>query len=343
MAGDDASRAAGNPVAVASHRAAIRRLGAFMTTTAVAWLFPGQGSQAVGMGKDLADRYPSAARVFEEANDAIGVDLRALCFDGPQDELDKTANTQPALVAASIAAFRAAEEAAGARLPEPVVVLGHSLGEFSALVAAGALGLADAVRLVRTRGELMQVADPAGAMAAVIGLDAYVIARALVGSRVVVANDNAPGQVVISGPRLELARVADDLKKIGAKRVIPLRVSAAFHSPAMQAAAPRLRQAIDVTPFNALRYRLIANVDAAVHVHAREMPALLEKQVWSPVQWVASVKRAHGEGASAFVEFGPGTVLTGLVKRILPHMATGNVSDEGTLRQSLPLLKGDAR
>jgi [acyl-carrier-protein] S-malonyltransferase len=295
------------------------------------------------MGKDLADRYPSAARVFEEANEAIGIDLRALCFDGPQDDLDRTANTQPALVAASIAALRAAEEAVGAPLPEPVVVLGHSLGEFSALVAGGALTLADAVRLVRTRGELMQAADPRGAMAAVIGLDAYVIARALIGTHVVVANDNAPGQVVISGPRSELAPAADELKKVGAKRIIPLRVSAAFHSPAMQAAAPRLRQAIDVTPFSALRYRLIANVDARVHEHAREMPALLEKQVWSPVQWVASVKRAHEEGSSAFVEFGPGTVLTGLVKRILPHMVTGNVSDENTLRQSLPLLKGDTR
>ena len=314
-----------------------------MGTNGVAWLFPGQGSQTVGMGKDLADRYPSAARVFEEANDAIGVDLRALSFDGPPEELDKTSNTQPALVAASIAALRAAEEANGGRLPEPVVVLGHSLGEFSALVAGGALKLADAVRLVRTRGELMQSADSGGAMAAVIGLDAYVVARALIGTHVVVANDNAPGQVVISGPRIELTRAAEDLKSIGAKRVVPLRVSAAFHSPAMQAAAPRLRQAIDVTPFNALRYRLIANVDAKVHEHARAMPALLEKQVWSPVQWVASVKRAYGEGASAFVEFGPGTVLTGLAKRILPDVVTGNVSDEGTLRQSLPLLEGDAR
>jgi [acyl-carrier-protein] S-malonyltransferase len=314
-----------------------------MTSMPVAWVFPGQGSQTVGMGKDLADRYTSAARVFEEANEAIAMDLRALCFDGPQDELDRTANTQPALVTTSIAALRAAEEALGGPLPEPAVVLGHSLGEFSALVAGGALALADAVRLVRTRGELMQTADPAGAMAAVIGLDAYAVARALIGTHVVVANDNAPGQVVVSGPRAELARAANELKNIGAKRVIPLRVSAAFHSPAMQAAAPRLRQAIDVTPFSALRYRLIANVDARVHEHAREMPALLEKQVWSPVQWVASVKRAHAEGASAFVEFGPGNVLTGLVKRILPDIVTGNVSDESTLRQSLPLLKGDTR
>ena len=314
-----------------------------MTSTPVAWIFPGQGSQVVGMGKDLAERYPSAARVFEEANDAIGIDLRTLCFNGPQDELDRTANTQPALVTTSIAALRAAEEAVGARLPEPVFVLGHSLGEFSALVAGGALKLADAVRLVRTRGDLMQTADPDGAMAAVIGLDAYAVARALIGTHVVVANDNAPGQVVISGPRSEFASATDELKKIGAKRVIPLRVSAAFHSPAMQEAAPRLREAIDVTPFGALRYRLIANVDARVHGHAREMPALLEKQVWSPVQWAASVKRAAGEGVSAFVEFGPGTVLTGLVKRILPNVTTGNVSDESTLRQSLPLLKGDSR
>ena len=314
-----------------------------MTSTPVAWIFPGQGSQVVGMGKDLAERYPSAARVFEEANDAIGIDLRTLCFNGPQDELDRTANTQPALVTTSIAALRAAEEAVGARLPEPVFVLGHSLGEFSALVAGGALKLADAVRLVRTRGDLMQTADPDGAMAAVIGLDAYAVARALIGTHVVVANDNAPGQVVISGPRSEFASATDELKKIGAKRVIPLRVSAAFHSPAMQEAAPRLREAIDVTPFGALRYRLIANVDARVHEHAREMPALLEKQVWSPVQWAASVKRAAGEGVSAFVEFGPGTVLTGLVKRILPNVTTGNVSDESTLRQSLPLLKGDSR
>jgi len=223
-----------------------------MTSTPVAWIFPGQGSQVVGMGKELADRYESAARVFEEANEAVGVDLRALCFNGPQDELDRTANTQPALVATSIAAMRAAEEASGGPLPEPTVVLGHSLGEFSALVAGGALALADAVRLVRTRGELMQTADPVGAMAAVIGVDAYAVARALIGTHVVVANDNAPGQVVISGPRAELARAAEDLKNIGAKRVIPLRVSAAFHSPAMQTAAPRLRLGFAFMPHGAV-------------------------------------------------------------------------------------------
>jgi [acyl-carrier-protein] S-malonyltransferase len=159
----------------------------------------------------------------------------------------------------------------------------------------------------------------------------------------VVANDNAPGQVVISGPRVELARASDVLKEAGAKRIVPLRTSAAFHSPAMRSVASRLRQAIAVTTFNALRYPLVANVDASVHQHAREMPPLLEKQVWSPVQWVASVRRAAGEGASAFVEFGPGNVLTGLTKRILPDAATGNVADETTLRQALPLIKGGER
>src|SRR5438874_4290776 len=157
----------------------------------VAWLFPGQGSQAVGMGKDLAGRYTSAARVYEEATDALGFDLAALCFDGPAEDLDRTANTQPALLATSVACLRAAEDAANG-LADPAFVLGHSLGEFTALVAAGVLALADALRLVRTRGELMQAADPSGAMAAVIGLDAYVIARALVGTAVVVATDNAP-------------------------------------------------------------------------------------------------------------------------------------------------------
>jgi [acyl-carrier-protein] S-malonyltransferase len=313
---------------------------------AIAWLFPGQGSQTVGMGKELAERYASAMRVFEEANDALGFDLGTLCFAGPQSELDRTANTQPALLATSIAALRAAQEAG--HLAEPAVVLGHSLGEFTAIVAAGALTLADALRLVRRRGELMQAASlsrpgapaPAGGgMAAVLGLDADAVARAIVGTNVVVANDNAPGQVVISGPRDELVRAGDALKTAGAKRIVALRTSAAFHSPAMREVAPRLREAMGPLTFSAMRYKLVANVDANVHEHARELPALLERQVFSPVQWVASVRRAEGEGASIFCEFGPGNVLTGLVKRILPEAKTGNVADETTLRQSLPLLE----
>ena len=304
----------------------------------VAWLFPGQGSQVVGMGRELAERYPSAARAFEEANDALAFDLRKLCWEGPQSELDRTINTQPALLTASVAALRAAEEAVGG-LKEPAVAMGHSLGEFSALVAAGALALADAVVLVRRRGELMQEADPSGGMLAVIGLDADAIAKAIAPSGLVVANDNAPGQVVISGPKDGFDRATAALKEAGAKRVIPLRASAAFHSPAMRPVGPELAKAIAVTRFSALRYPVVANVDAQVHEHAADFPSLLEKQVWSPVQWVASMRRAQGEGATAFVEFGPSNVLTGLAKRILPDAPTANVSDMKTLEEALTVLR----
>lgn len=301
-------------------------------------MFPGQGSQVVGMGKDLAERYTSAMRVLDEASEAISLDLKRLSWDGPQEELDRTANTQPALLATSIAALRAAEEAGGP-LPEPVAVMGHSLGEFSALVAAGAISLADATRLVRTRGELMQAADPSGGMLAVLGLDADAIARATSGTRMVVANDNAPGQVVISGPREDFERATEALKSAGAKRVIPLRTSAAFHSPAMRAVAPDLASALGSVAWAAMRVPVIANVDAQIHDDAADFAKLLEKQVWSPVQWVASTRRAAGEGATAYVEFGPGNVLTGLAKRILAAPKVANVSDETTLREALPVLR----
>jgi [acyl-carrier-protein] S-malonyltransferase len=217
--------------------------------------------------------------------------------------------------------------------------MGHSLGEFTALVAAGALSLADAAVLVRRRGELMQEADPSGGMLAVIGLDADVIAKSIAGTGLVVANDNAPGQVVISGPKDGFDRATAALKEAGAKRVIPLRTSAAFHSPAMRPVGPELAKTIKLTPFSALRYRVVANVDAQVHEHAADFPSLLEKQVWSPVQWVASMRRAQGEGATAFVEFGPSSVLTGLAKRILPEARTANVSDVKTLEEALSVLR----
>jgi [acyl-carrier-protein] S-malonyltransferase len=292
------------------------------------------------MGRELAERHRTAMAAFDEASDDIGRDLKRLCWEGPQDELDRTANTQPALLTASIAALRAAEEASGG-LVEPTVCLGHSLGEFTALVAAGALALGDAVRLVRRRGELMQSADPAGRMLAVLGLDADAVESAIQGTGLVVANDNAPGQVVISGPRDGFERATTALKEAGAKRVIPLRTSAAFHSPAMRPVGPELAKAIAATRLSELRHRVIANVDARIHEHAAEFPSLLEKQVWSPVQWVASMRRAEGEGATAFVEFGPGTVLTGLAKRILPEARTANVSDAKTLEEALPVLRQD--
>ena len=285
------------------------------------------------MGKALAERFPLAARTYDEANEALGVDLRALCWEGPQPALDRTANAQPAILTTSIAAFRVALEA-GLPADDPLC-LGHSLGEFSALVAAGALSLPDAVRLVRRRGELMQAADPSGGMAAVIGLDADVVERAIAGTGLVVANDNAPGQVVVSGPLAAFADGTAALKAAGAKRVLPLRVSAAFHSPAMRPVAPDLRQAISETPFSALRYTVIANVDAEPHEHASDFPQLLEDQLWSPVRWVASMRRAHGEGATHFVEFGAGNVLSGLTKRILPEATTASVGDPASLQEAL--------
>jgi len=274
---------------------------------------------------------------FDEASLALGVDLKALAWDGPQTELDRTANTQPALLTASIAALRAAQEAA--TLTEPLVLLGHSLGEFTALVAAGALPLADAVRLVRRRGELMQRADNGGGMLAVLGLDADATLRAIADTGFVIANDNAPGQVVVSGPKTVVERATAQLKDAGAKRVIALRTSGAFHSPSMRAVAPDLGAALGAARWDALRYPVIANVDAEKHEQAADFPKLLERQVWSPVQWVASMRRARGEGATAFVEFGPGNVLTGLAKRILPDVLTANVSDVKTLEEALHILR----
>ena len=289
------------------------------------------------MGKKLAERFAEAERTYEEAEDALGYDLYALCCDGPTSELERTANAQPAILATSIAALRAAQ--AEGLVAEDPILLGHSLGEFSALVAGGAIEFGDALRLVRRRGELMQAADASGGMAAVLGLDADAVAKAIEGTGIVVANDNAPGQVVVTGPLAAMPAATEKLKAAGAKRVIPLKVSGAFHSPAMRAVAPQLAQAIRATPFNELTYRVIANVDAQVHEHASDFVELLEKQVHSPVQWVASVRRAAAEGATTFIEFGAGNVLTGLVKRILPDARTANVSDPATLEEALNLVR----
>jgi [acyl-carrier-protein] S-malonyltransferase len=289
------------------------------------------------MGKSLGDAFAAAMRTYEEANDVLGFDLRALCSGGPASELDRTANAQPAILVTSIAALRAAE-ARGMQADGPTL-LGHSLGEFTALVAGGAIEFADALRLVRKRGELMQAADASGGMAAVLGLDADVVAKAIDGTGIVVANDNAPGQIVVSGPLAAMPAATGKLKAAGARRVIPLKVSGGFHSPAMRAVAPQLAEAIRATPFNALKYRVIANVDAQPHEHASDFVELLEQQVHSPVQWVGSVRRAAAEGATTFIEFGAGSVLTGLVKRILPDARTANVSDPATLEEALHLVR----
>ncbi len=301
------------------------------------WMFPGQGAQQAGMGRELADAHPAAREVFDRANEALGFDVRALCFEGPQSELDSTQNAQPALLATSIAALAAAR-AAGMPEGDPIV-MGHSLGEFSALVAAGTLEFGDALRLVRRRGELMQAADDTGGMAAVLGLDAAAVERAIDGTGLVIANDNAPGQIVVSGPTAALAAAGGALRHAGARRVVALRVSGAFHSPAMRPVAAELARAIASIPIGELRHPVITNVDAHVHEHAADLPALLERQVWSPVRWADAVRRAREEGASIFVEFGPGATLTGLVKRILPDVQTLNVSSSATLEEALAVLR----
>ena len=308
-----------------------------MRSTLIGWLFPGQGSQSIGMGRTLAETFSEAHRAYDEADDGLGVDVRAMCWDGPAAELERTANAQPAILATSIAALRAAQ-AQGLRADHPIL-LGHSLGEFTALVAGGALDFGDALRLVRKRGELMQAADASGGMAAVLGLEADVVAKAIAGTGIVIANDNAPGQIVISGALANMPEASEALKAAGAKRVIPLRVSGAFHSPAMRAVAPALASAIQATPFLELTYPVIANVDADVHTNAADFPSLLERQVFSPVQWAASVRRAAGEGATTFIEFGNGNVLTGLVKRILPDARVANVSDPKSLEEALDLVR----
>ena len=289
------------------------------------------------MGRELAEASVETAATFDAANEALGFDLGALCWGSPAAELERTPNAQPAILATSIAALRAAH-AGGLNADDPIL-LGHSLGEFTALVAGGALDFGDALRLVRTRGELMQAADSSGGMAAVLGLDADQVGRAIDGTGIVVANDNAPGQIVVSGPLANMAAASEALKAAGAKRVIPLKVSGAFHSPAMRAVAPALAAAIRATSFHALRHPVIANVDAEVHTNAQDFVSLLEQQVFSPVQWVASVRRAAGEGATTFIEFGNGNVLSGLVKRILPDTRVANVSDPKSLEEALDLVR----
>jgi [acyl-carrier-protein] S-malonyltransferase len=311
-----------------------------MTT---AWLFPGQGSQAVGMGRDLYEQFAAARAVFDEADAALGMPLSRLCFEGPEAELTATENAQPALLTVSTALLRAVEAARGAPLALPRAVAGHSLGEYSALVAAGALSFADAVRLVRRRGELMAAAHE-GSMAAVIGLapdPLEQICREVsdslsshdeTASTVVVANYNAPDQLVISGSTLAVEHAALLARERGAKRVIPLKVSAAFHSPLMLNAAEGMARAIGSTPVRDPHIPLIANVTAEPLETADDVRREAVTQVVAPVRWIASVQRMAHDGITTFLEIGPGKVLTGLVKRIAPQARLVNLGSAEDVR-----------
>jgi [acyl-carrier-protein] S-malonyltransferase len=304
-----------------------------MTMPGVVFLFPGQGSQKVGMGRALFDARPESRAVFEEADQALGFALSRLCFEGPEDQLQLTANTQPAILTASVAAARAL----AVRGVTPQWVAGHSLGEYSALVVAGVLSLADAVVAVRRRGQYMQEAVPVGegAMAAILLLDLEPIERACreaaQGQVVAPANINSPGQVVIAGHTAAVDRASELCKKAGAKRAVRLPVSAPFHCALMMPAQERLAADLAKLPFKDPAVPLVNNVEARVVRTAAECRDGLVRQVSAPVLWQPAVERMRAEGVSTFLEVGPGAVLSGLVKKIDRAARVLNVEDPASL------------
>jgi [acyl-carrier-protein] S-malonyltransferase len=307
----------------------------------VALLFSPQGSQVVGMGRDLADGEPAARAAFEAADATLGWSVSDLAFTGPEARLNDTRATQPALLTTSVAALAALR----ARLdPQPAFVAGHSVGEYAALVAAGVLAFPDALRLVVRRGELMAAQPGSGGMVAVIGLEREVVQRAIevVASPadLVVANDNAPGQVVLSGDRDALAAAEEALRAAGARRLIPLKVSGAFHSPQMTAVSDGLAEAFDGVPWQDATVPVVSNVTAEPERDAARLRNLLAEQVRSPVEWVASVRRMVADGVDTFVECGPGNALAGMVKRIAPEARTLSVGDPATLAGTVEALAG---
>jgi len=308
----------------------------------LALVFPGQGSQQVGMGKAIAEERPEARQVFEEADGALGFPLSRLCFEGPEEELKLTENTQPAILTTSVALYRAL----ASQGVEPDFVAGHSLGEYSALVAAGALRLEDAVVLVRNRGRYMQEAVPVGegAMAAILGLGLAevqdICSQASEGEVVEPANLNAPGQTVVAGHAAAVQRASAAAKERGAKRVIPLSVSAPFHCRLMRPAQHRLERDLANVTVSDLRVPLVSNVDAAwVRTGAEAVDALV-RQVASPVRWEESVRRLVDEGVDQFVEVGPGKVLSGLVRKIAENVRVASIEDPNGLRRLLAEVTG---
>lgn len=309
----------------------------------IAFVFPGQGAQRVGMGKSLAERFPICRAAFAEADAALGESLSALCFEGPAEMLLLTENTQPAILAMSVAVWRLVDS----RGVRASFAAGHSLGEYSAHVAAGTLSFADALRTVRRRGRYMQEAVPVGegAMAAILGLDAEGVARAcaetmteLRGRIVTPANLNAPGQVVIAGHADAVARAGERAKALGAKRAIALAVSAPFHCALMKPAEDRLAPELRALPASDPRIAVVANVDGEPKRDAHASIDALIRQVSSPVRWEQVVTRLIAEGVTTFVELGPGSVLAGLIKKIDRGVQVMSVEDEQSLEAALEQL-----
>jgi [acyl-carrier-protein] S-malonyltransferase len=304
----------------------------------LALLFSPQGSQVVGMGRELAERHRAARAVFDEADATLGWSVSATCWSGPAERLADTRQTQPCLLTTSVAALRAFQAAGVA---QPAVVAGHSVGEYAALVAAGVLDLPAALRLVSRRAELMAEADGEGGMSAVLGLDRETVDE-VVGSvarptELVVANDNAPGQVVISGTSEALMAAEEPMRAAGAKRIVRLPVSGAFHSPLMAGVADALAEAFEAETWNEPRVAVMSNVTGEPESVPARIRALLAEQVRSPVEWVRCVERMAADGVDTMIECGAGSALVGMVRRIAPAVRTATVSDAATLEGAIAL------
>jgi [acyl-carrier-protein] S-malonyltransferase len=309
-------------------------------TNTLAILFPGQGSQAVGMGKDLAEKYPVARQTFDEADEALGYKLSTLCFEGPEDQLRLTEITQPAILTVSIAALRVLET----RIPRPSYVAGHSLGEYSAHVASGTFGFAEALRTVRNRGKYMQEAVPVGvgAMAAILGMDAAKVAEvckdAAQGEVCEPANLNSPEQIVISGNTAAVERAAKLADERGAKRAKLLPVSAPFHCSLMKPAQDRLQADLDALKLQKPVYPVACNVDAALVTDDLRARDTLVRQVTGSVKWDQCMRLLIAQGVQTFIEVGPGKVLCGLMRQIDRSKTCLNVSDDATMTKALESL-----